>query len=87
MGCRSETVSETCIDCSKVTESACDCRDNKENVKYLLPHNGARLALYSKYYLPILIVISVVTVTVVIVRVSPPPAATTPPIAVEIKRP
>lgn len=46
VGCRSETVSETCIDCSRVTESACDCGD-KENVIHSLPHN-ATLALYSQ---------------------------------------
>lgn len=27
VGCKSETVSETCIDCSRVMESACDCKE------------------------------------------------------------
>ncbi len=29
VGCRSETASETCIDCSRVMESACDCKETK----------------------------------------------------------
>lgn len=90
MGCRSETVSETCIDCSMVMESACDCGE-RENVKQLLPCNGERSALY--YYSPIPIVVLVVSLVAVIaatviVRVptSPTATATTAPttIAVEI---
>lgn len=38
VGCRSETVSETCIDCSRVTESACDCKETKEKSSDIFSH-------------------------------------------------
>lgn len=38
VGCRSETVSETCIDCSRVMESACDCKETKEKSSYIFSH-------------------------------------------------
>lgn len=30
VGCKSETASETCTDCSMVMESACDCKETKK---------------------------------------------------------
>ena len=79
VGCRSETVSETCIDCSRVTESACDCKETKEKSSYIFSHAEVwnRLENYHSPIPIVVLLISVVAViaTTVIVRISPPPAA------------
>lgn len=43
----SETVSETCIDCSRVMESACDCKETKKTL-YDFSHVNSVTLIYSQ---------------------------------------
>lgn len=86
VGCRSETASETCIDCSRVKESVCGCKDRHFFIHFL-PSNQCIGLVLTCYYLLIAGVVLFVSViaTALRVRVPPPSAATAT--SVEMKRP